>query len=218
MREDICSIPITEVFEKKDGCPICRIYDMLETRMVDYIMGDAMMEPDIRIETNKKGFCRRHYDKMGDCRAKLAFSLVLNTHINRLMALKQSQLEKELSYLQQSCFVCEKIEWGVSHLLDTLFHLYEKETEFRALFKQQPYICLKHYDMLLKSDSKKKLKKHKKEFNSDLYAAASRRGKQLSGLLKEFSSTFDYHSKPNTELPNEIKHSIFDAVDYLSGR
>ena len=31
MREDICTIPISEVFEPKEGCPICRMRDTLET-------------------------------------------------------------------------------------------------------------------------------------------------------------------------------------------
>ena len=53
MREDICSIPISEIFEPKDGCPFCRMRDMLEDRMATYITGAAMMEPDVRVETNR---------------------------------------------------------------------------------------------------------------------------------------------------------------------
>ena len=49
MREDICSIPISEIFEPKDGCPFCRMRDMLEDRMATYITGAAMMEPDVRV-------------------------------------------------------------------------------------------------------------------------------------------------------------------------
>ena len=52
MREDICTIPVSDVFEVNDGCPICRMYDMLQTRAVDYITGAAMMEPDVRLVTN----------------------------------------------------------------------------------------------------------------------------------------------------------------------
>ncbi len=217
MREDICSIPISEVFAEKKGCPICNMYDMLETRMVDYIMGDAMMEPDIRIETNKKGFCRRHYDKMGNCRAKLAFSLVLNTHIDRLMALKPSELEKELPELQKSCFVCDKIEWGAVRLLDTVYRLYENEPEFRTLFKEQPHFCLKHYAMLLNGVKHKKIKKYKKEFQADLYSVATRKGEQLSGLLKEFSGMFDYRADRDAPVKEEVKNSLNDTVDYLTG-
>ena len=64
MRESILTIPISEIFEPKCGCPICRMREMLETRTVEYIMGAAMMEPDVRIETNRLGFCREHYEKM----------------------------------------------------------------------------------------------------------------------------------------------------------
>lgn len=216
MREDICSIPISEVFAVKDGCPICRMYHTLETRMVDYIMGDAMMEPDIRTETNQKGFCRRHFDQMAACRAKLAFSLVLQTHIDRLMALKPAALEKELPVLQQSCFVCEKMEWGASRLLDTVFRLYETEPEFRKQFREQPFFCLNHYAVLLRGIQAKKIKKYKKEFQTDLHAAVTRRGKELRGLLNEFSNMFDYRADPNAAVQPEVKSSLRDAVDYLT--
>ena len=63
MREDICSIPVNEVFEPKDGCPFCRMRDMLEDRMTTYITGAAMMEPDVRIETNRQGFCFEHFNQ-----------------------------------------------------------------------------------------------------------------------------------------------------------
>ena len=53
MREDLCSIPIHDVFLPKDGCPFCRMRDMLEDRMATYITGAAMMEPDVRGETNR---------------------------------------------------------------------------------------------------------------------------------------------------------------------
>ena len=49
MRESILTIPVSEIFEPKCGCPICTMRDMLEQRTVDYIMGAAMMEPAVRI-------------------------------------------------------------------------------------------------------------------------------------------------------------------------
>ena len=42
MREDICSIPISELFEPKKGCPICRMEKMLEERLADYITGEVV--------------------------------------------------------------------------------------------------------------------------------------------------------------------------------
>lgn len=218
MREDICSIPITEVFEKNDGCPICRVYDILEARMVDYITGAAMMEPDIRVETNKVGFCRRHFDKMGECKTKLAFSLVLNTHLDRLMKLSPQEIEKELPALNSSCFVCEKMEWGATRLVDTVFKLYETEPDFRKMFADQPYICLDHYELLLRGVKNKKLKKTKNEFKTDLYSLYKKRGEKLCAALQKFSMSFDYRADHSAPMPEEVRNSLIDSVDFLAGR
>ena len=64
MRESILTIPVNEVFEPREGCPICRMRDTVEKHLLEYILGDAMMEPDVRILTNQKGFCARHYEKL----------------------------------------------------------------------------------------------------------------------------------------------------------
>ena len=64
MREDITTIPINDVFEPHDGCPLCRMRDMLEERSTVYITGAAMMEPDVRIKTNEKGFFYKHFGMM----------------------------------------------------------------------------------------------------------------------------------------------------------
>ena len=64
MKETICTIPINDIFMPKDVCPFCRMEKMLDEQYVRFITGDAMMEPSVRIETNKKGFCRRHFEQM----------------------------------------------------------------------------------------------------------------------------------------------------------
>ena len=62
MKEDIRTIPINDIFMEKKGCPFCTMEKMLEKIQVDYIIGDAMMEPNTRIETNKKGFCQTFFN------------------------------------------------------------------------------------------------------------------------------------------------------------
>ena len=86
MKDDITSIPISEVFEPKDGCPVCRLRDMLEDRSVTYITGAAMMEPDVRIETNKAGFCRHHYGQMLGKGKKLTVALIMQSHLAQISA------------------------------------------------------------------------------------------------------------------------------------
>ena len=38
MKEDICSIPINELFEPKTGCPLCRMDKMLEDRLAELLL------------------------------------------------------------------------------------------------------------------------------------------------------------------------------------
>ena len=82
MRDDICTIHVIQVFEIDDGCPICRMRRTVENHIVDYIMGAAMMEPDVRIETNKTGFCPSHYDMMLNHKGRLSLALMLETHLD----------------------------------------------------------------------------------------------------------------------------------------
>ena len=79
MREDLCTIPINEVFEPRDGCPFCRMRDMLEDRMATYITGAAMMEPDVRIETNRLGFCTPHFNMILSRGSRLSVALILES-------------------------------------------------------------------------------------------------------------------------------------------
>ena len=84
MMESICTIPLTEVLEERDGCPLCRIRDTLERRVVEYITGPAMMEPDHRILSNTKGYCRRHMDQLAGAKRALPFALVLDTRMDEV--------------------------------------------------------------------------------------------------------------------------------------
>ena len=84
MNDSIYTIPISEVFEPKDGCPICRMRNTLEKRCVEYITGAAMMEPDIRIKTNEKGFCKTHFPMIYAQKNKLSVALILESHLNEV--------------------------------------------------------------------------------------------------------------------------------------
>ena len=37
MKENICTIPINDIFRETDGCPLCRMIDMVEQQYVEYI-------------------------------------------------------------------------------------------------------------------------------------------------------------------------------------
>jgi hypothetical protein len=82
MKERIYTIPVTEAFEQDSECPICILEKNLEDRSIEYYLGASLMEPDCRIETNKNGFCRLHFQMLYNSQEnRLGLGLVTDTHI-----------------------------------------------------------------------------------------------------------------------------------------
>lgn len=225
MRDDICTIPVSEVFEKNDGCPICRMRDTIEERMLDYILGDAMMEPDVRIETNKVGFCEHHYSRMMNRRGRLQLALMLQTHIDEInkgifaRKLFSSDAKKgsEAKKISETCFICEKIEWGLSRMIETVFRCYENERDFREMFNSQNMFCLPHYERLINGASKKNMRRYGSEFADNLNRITGEYSKTLYADLSQYCSMYDYRAKEEGDWGNS-RDSVERTVAFLNGR
>lgn len=104
MKERIYTIPINEAFDKGTECPLCVCEDKLEDDALRYTTGPAMMEPDTRIETNKKGFCKDHYTKLCNLEQnKLPLALVIDTHLaEQIEALAGIYNKHEVDIIKES--------------------------------------------------------------------------------------------------------------------
>lgn len=225
MRETICTIPINDIFSPKDGCPICRMENMLEEQYVRFITGDAMMEPNIRIETNKKGFCRRHFLQMCECGQKLPNALILESHLQEIIdvympkKLKGKPDKKQLEGIKKelsSCYVCDRISADMRHFMATVFVEWAKGGEFRELYKQQPFICLKHYSFVMDCASGGGVpSKQLPEFYADTAGLTKNYLESLKSDITRFCSMFDYRSKGQGW--GTSKDSIERSIDFLTG-
>ena len=56
---------------------------------------------------------------------------------------------KKSSEIEETCFVCSKVDWGVEHMLETVFTMFRENAGFRNLYASQQYICIPHYNMLM---------------------------------------------------------------------
>lgn len=218
MREDICTIPVNEIFEVKCGCPICRMYDEIETKMLEYITGSAMMEPDVRVETNKVGFCEKHFNRMFKDYGRLQLGLMLDTHLNEFDLSNPSALYKAVSGNEKTCFVCDKIEWGFSRLISQIYLMYETEPEFRDMFNSQPEFCLKHYKLLMDNANKKTMKKQHKVFAENLFKITADNLKEMQKNLKLFAKMYDYNSDKNSPEFSNCRDAVERSVKFISGQ
>lgn len=232
MRDDICTIPVSEVFEQREGCPFCRMRNKIEDQVVDYILGAAMMEPDVRIRSNELGYCGTHLKMMMNKPKRLPLALILETHLDELNdeLFKKKLIRpsaKKQAYktarIEQSCFVCDRMEWGLSRLMQTVVRTYYEQYDFRDMFKNQEYICLPHYKMLMQAVEDSPLKSKSAKLCEDAQALAKN---QLAALREDvhlFTKMFDYrNSGEEGEMPDEVKNRVKDSIDrtfeYLTSR
>ena len=227
MRDDICTIPVSEAFEEADGgCPICQMYHKVEERILNYILGDAMMEPDVRIETNKAGFCAVRYDKMLSRRGRLQLALMLETHIKSIgeeifqkkLFNPPSKKAKKVKELEDNCFVCEKIEWGISRMLKTVCRSYEEDKQFRTLFDSQTQFCLPHYERLIKLIDKKQMTQYGTEMEKSLTRITGEYAKSLALDVSKYCSMYDYRNNNSNADWGNSKDAVERTVAYLTGR
>ena len=227
MEEKIYTIPVTQAFEKKDGCPFCRLRRELEDTERDLIMGASMMEPDIRIKTNELGFCRRHYDKMLEMNNRLSLALMLESHLGELSdkvaICKRSVFGKdnsqkaasEMKKLNSSCYICERVDEKYFKMVLTAVLLWEKERSFRDLLSAQPYFCLPHASLFIE---KAKIRLDKKTYPLFIEALDKVQSAYMQSLKEDvswFCKKFDY--RYDSEPWGNAKDSVERAVKFLEG-
>ncbi len=228
MREDITSIPVSEVFEPKDGCPICRMRDLLEKRVAEYITGAAMMEPDVRIETNRLGFCIDHYRLILKQRNRLGVALMLESHLDELeqqvfkstplLGVNGRKQAKNAGERGATCFLCKQVDWAMERMLATVCRLWENEDDFRKLFAEQPQLCLPHFTRLVGTAEACMNKKRVPEFAKVAAELSRRTLSELHGDVSHFCKMFDYRSSSEGADWGNSRDAVERSVQYLTSR
>lgn len=229
MKETIYTIPINEAFEQRDGCPLCRLDRRLESETLDYIMGAAMMEPDVRIGINHQGFCRDHYDRMLGMNRRLSLALTLESRLGELRkyiekdakkafggSIDTAKAGKLLGEASGDCFVCRRIADTEEKYYKNLLFMWKTEEGFRKLFVEQPYFCLRHTVALSERAVDNLGKKLAPDFQRALLDIFDSALTALNGDVSAFCKSFDYRSAGEA-LTEEQKTAAERAVELLAG-
>ena len=176
MKEKIYTIPVLDAFQTESECPFCTLYNTLEQNSINFTLGPSYMENDVRIETNKKGFCLPHYQMMSKEKNSLGLALMLHTHmihvhknLNELLkkqkpnkkssfpslfskkgntGVTENLVEQYLHEIHNSCYICEQIQNTFDRYVDTFFYLWKKDKSFIDLVKKCNGFCLQHFGVL----------------------------------------------------------------------
>lgn len=215
MKEKIYTIPINESFEEESECPFCYLENKLEREAVDYALGAAMMEPDFRIISNEKGYCRRHFTMMINSPNKLSLALVLDTHLKEVVqkleeekksikkgsskggifAKKNSgeQTIKKCEDLYKSCVVCDRINETMKRYIEVFFYMIKNDEEFKNRVFSSKGFCMKHFTAIV--DGAFKHMRSPEEFVEKLFELQIENLKRINEENYKFTLKFDYRNR-----------------------
>jgi len=202
VKEKIYTIMINETIDEDNGCPLCLIREKLEKNALEYYMGAAMMEPEVRVETNRKGFCTTHAEKMLGMGNRLSLALMLDTHaaetIDKIKKAKPGGgVFAKKTDVPKSCAVCDRVDGQMELCISNFAYLMDNEADFREKFSKSKGVCVSHfYDVFskLKGEGAKAFKEH-------TVKALEQTEKALFGFTKSFDYNASAPTKEQSESP-----------------
>lgn len=210
MKEQLYTIPVSEALEKDCECPLCAMRQSLEKASIEYTLGPSYMEDDVRMVTDKVGFCATHVRELYKQQNRLGLALILKTHMDctikeveklskapmtggGLFKKKaEAPLVEYMNKLECSCFVCERVEKVFDRYIATIFYLYERESEFRKKLAGAKGFCNKHYALLYAEAPNYLSGNMLSEFGEMLNQAYLENMKRVRDDLDWFIDKFDY--------------------------
>ena len=216
MKEQLYTIPVNDAFAVDCECPVCSMYDSLEKDAIEFTMGPSYMEDDIRMETNKIGFCTHHVKQLYNHQNRLGLALILHTHMQRtnrdledllssdkpvkkgLFAKKTENASPVTEYIENlnhSCYICNRIDRIFARYLATIYHCYEHDEEFRRKFAASKGFCTKHFGMLYEGAPSSLSGKRLPEFIKTLNEVYLTNMKRVTDDLEWFTDKFDYRNE-----------------------
>ena len=219
MKYTLDTIPVWDAYKKKPPCPFCLLQSDYETAAVESLLA-SYMEPDCRIETNKKGFCKHHSELLYQSHNRLGLALMMETHFlalseelelikkekphfqNPFKLKKKSSLSDQVQAMSSRCFLCDQLDAAMRRYAYTAARLFFDQEEFRTVFNQSNGVCLKHLGLLLDVSYESLSQEEFSLFSQELLEVTISDLKKLQHDLHLFTLQFDYRFH-NINAPKE---------------
>lgn len=213
MKEKLYTIPVNDAFDTDSECPLCSMRKTLESNAIEFTMGPSYMEDDIREATSRMGFCEKHLGQLYKHQNRLGLALILKTHMDKTIKeiekysgtntkiivpslfKKKGENSGVVTYLEQleeSCFVCDKIEGTFERYIATIFHLYHNEESFRQKFRNSKGFCTGHYKTLYSGAPQNLSGEELNAFTKELNQMYLENMKRVRDDVEWFINKFDY--------------------------
>ena len=122
MKYHIDTIPIWDAAKLDGECLLCALERRTELGEAERYLGASVMEPDVRIRVNEKGFCRKHHAMLFTMSNRLGHALMLESHMieNRQRLEKSWNTVKDAGEKLQNSSLGDKLNGKSKAAKDTI--------------------------------------------------------------------------------------------------
>jgi len=216
-------------------CPLCVLAEAAEDTYLRSFQHSRIMEPNVRVQTNDKGFCPAHSRKLYERENKLGLGLMVHTHLKEKLPIIRSALEgmragaaagrkgaarfddaaASLETLRDRCFICDLLAADMDRYAFTVIYLWRKDTEFLSAFRSSRGFCLPHF-LLMSRKAREMLRPDRLErWLSDCIPLMTA---SLEALERDLLSFTQLHHDANRSMGSDSERSALSrALQKLAG-
>ena len=224
------TIPIWDALDAESECPLCLLDEQAEQRYVQFFLGNSVMIPEMRVEVNKTGFCRPHFQALWEGAAnRHSLSLIAHTHLKdimehanrhekRSMKRRGGGVEGYIDYLRKrdsSCMICDRMEYTRKRYAFTIIHLWGHKEEFRRAISASRGFCYFHLASVLEMGVEQLSKSKIEELASELIRLQQKEMGRIEEELLWYTQKFDFQ---NDDKPwGTSKDALHRALQKITG-
>lgn len=214
---------IYEHFDGGEICPLCKIRSVINDRLTEQYLGEAVMEDSTRKEVNELGFCKDHFLKLYSLQSKLGLALQISTRLKKktdkivYKPLNGKQAKKQGEAILKSgetCVVCKYLDDTMARYYKTIAHVYKDDPRIKEKIDEGNGFCLEHYAQLIINSSEAGNKQN--EYLETLYKSTRKRLNELENSIDDFCEYHDYR-KRSKPLSEKAEKSLKEAEKTIYG-
>ncbi|HIT68550.1 MAG TPA: hypothetical protein IAC36_01435 [Candidatus Aphodomonas merdavium] len=224
MRYHLDTIPVWDAFRTESECPLCDLKQNAEATYAQNFLGGSVMESDVRLEVNQKGFCARHFAQMLSLNNRLGLALITHTHMQQATGKRQAPAPRAGLFSRrsvpaqeaESCILCDRLNATMDRYLYTVLHLFGTDESFRETFSASKGFCMPHARALANMAAQTLPQKKAQAFSDALDALQKANLERVEQELFWFTQKFDFR---NADKPwGNSKDAPERAILKLRGR
>jgi len=238
---------IHDAYAERGECPLCSVMTTVETNYLRSFRGARVMAPEVRVGTNRSGFCPEHYERLYRGEGKLGLGLMVHTHLAELLPSLRRELQAALTqalgkapgllarlrarradsaagglaarlrHLVSRCYICDMLARDLEHFCFTVLYLWQRDAAFPGTLRASRGFCLSHYAALLHKAERMLRPEELRGWLGDTVPLEIQSLERLEQEVLSFTQSY-HHTARGSPRDAEERTALSRAVQKLSGR